>query len=211
MAEVIHMTGRRSGRVPPGSTGDTAATLFFDLASPETYLLAERVERRLGDASWRPAVLWNGSQVSEGDVAGRMADAERRARELRMPLVWPERFPAPVPMAMRVATYAAEAGRGAAFVLAAGRLAFCGGFDIEDQDMLAEAAAAARLEVAEALDVARDIQRDEMIVGAGRALWSEGVTALPALRHEQRLYWGEAQIAAALAGSSPAASHPTAS
>ncbi len=210
MADVIQMTERRSGRMPRGPSGDAAATLFFDLASPETYLLAERVERRLGGALWRPAVLWNGSPVTEADVDLRTVAAERRARELRMPLVWPERFPAPVPMAMRVATYAADLGRGAAFVLAAGRLAFCGGFDIEDQDMIAEAAAAAGLEVAEALDVAKDIQRDEMIVGAGRALWSEGVTMLPALRHERRLYWGEPQIAAALAGS-PAVSHPSAS
>lgn len=205
MAEVIQMTQRRSGRVPPGPTGDTATTLFFDLSSPETYLLAERVERRLGDVWWRPAVLWNGSsQESEADLAGRIEAAERRARELRMPLVWPERFPAPVPKAMRMATYAAERGRGAAFAIATGRLAFCGGFDVEDQDMLAEAAAAAGLEVAEALAVTRDIQLDEMIVGAGRALWSEGVTALPALHHEQHLYWGEPQIAAVLTGNTAA-------
>jgi 2-hydroxychromene-2-carboxylate isomerase len=200
MAEVIHMTERRPGRVPPGSTHDTAATLFFDLSSPETYFLAERVERRLGSAWWRPAVLWSGSQESEEDVAGRVRAAERRALELRMPLVWPERFPAPVPMAMRVATYAAERGRGAAFAIATGRLAFCGGFDVEDKDILAEAAAAAGLDAAEALEVARDIQRDEAIVGAGRSLWSEGATALPALQHEGHLYWGEPQIAAALTG-----------
>jgi hypothetical protein len=32
--------------------------------------------------------------------------------------------------------YAAEQGRGAAFVLAAGRLAFCGGFDLDDPEIL---------------------------------------------------------------------------
>lgn len=204
MADVIQMTGRRSGRVPPASTDGEATTLFFDLSAPETYLLAERVERRLGSAWWRPAVLWSESRASEQDVAGRIAAAESRARELRMPLVWPERFPAPVPMAMRVATHAAERGRGAAFAIAAGRLAFCGGFDIEDKDMLAEAAAAAGLEVAEALQVARDIERDEAIVGAGRSLWSEGLSELPALHHDGRFYCGEPHIAAALAGGTAA-------
>ena len=42
-----------------------------------------------------------------------------------------------------VALGGAEGGRGAGFVLAASRLAFCGGFDLEDPEILAEAAAAA--------------------------------------------------------------------
>ena len=41
---------------------------------------------------------------------------------------------------MRAAHYASQQGRGAAFVLAAGRLAFCGGFDLDDPELLAEAA-----------------------------------------------------------------------
>ena len=51
----------------------------------------------------------------------------------------------PVPAAMRVAHYAAQQGRGGAFVLAATRLAFAGGFDLDDLEILTEAAAAAGL------------------------------------------------------------------
>ncbi len=72
-----------------------------------------------------------------------------------MPLVWPERFPARVPHAMRAATFAAEQGRAQAFAIAVGRLAFCGGFDVEDPRMLAEAAAAAGLDVDDTLDARR--------------------------------------------------------
>ena len=84
------------------------------------------------------------------------AAAERRAAELRLPLVWPERFPREVPAAMRAAAFAAEQGRGGAFVLAAGRLAFCGGFDLDDPEILAEAAAAAGIPLEDCFHAAGD-------------------------------------------------------
>jgi 2-hydroxychromene-2-carboxylate isomerase len=183
------------------------ATLYFDLASPYTYLVAERVERRLGEARWRPAVPAHGALEADDPIAA----AERRAHELRMPLVWPERFPARVPTAMRTATFAAECGSGSAFAIAAGRLAFCGGFDIEDPDILAEAAAAAVVDVDGALAAARDPRRDHEIGIAGRALWHEGGTLLPALRPEGRLYCGEPHITAWLTQVGGAAARPSAS
>ena len=66
-----------------------------------------------------------------GDVQELVNHAEERAAALRLPLEWPERWPMPVPAAMRVAHYAAQQGRGGAFVLAATRLAFAGGFDLD--------------------------------------------------------------------------------
>jgi 2-hydroxychromene-2-carboxylate isomerase len=210
MADVIQLTRDRRDRSasePP----DRAPTFYFDLASPHTYLAAERVERRFGDADWRPA-MWNAAMTEEaGDDASPAEDAIQRARELRMPLVWPERFPATVPRAMRVATYAAEQGCGSTFAIAAGRLAFCGGFDIEDPDMLAEAAAASGLEVREALAAAHALDRDEQILAAGRAVWAEGGQLLPALRFEGRLYCGEPQISGALSRTGGAAERPHAS
>ncbi|MGB2712302.1 MAG: hypothetical protein WBC33_12410 [Conexibacter sp.] len=206
MAELIELGRHRSSRTASASPEVARTTLYFDLASPETYFVAERVERRFGDAVWCPAVLWHGTQDGTIDPAHTMAAAERRARELRMPLVWPERFPVPVPAAMRVATYAAERGCGSAFAIAAGRLAFCGGFDIGELDMVAEAAAAAGLEVSEALIAARDLGRDEVIVAAGRAL-GDGGMVLPALSHDGRTYCGEPQITAALSGPATAHTH----
>ncbi len=200
MAEVIPITQRRPARAEQRSDpwdsapapGMPATTLYFDLASPDTYLVAERVERRVGDAVWRPAEL---PERSLRDSA-LTAEAERRAHTLRMPLVWPERFPSRVPTAMRVATYAHEQGCAAAFAIAAGRLAFCGGFDLEDPDIIAEAAAAAGLEVDGALLAARDPRRDHQIGMAGRSLAHAGGRLLPALEHERRLYCGEPHITA---------------
>jgi 2-hydroxychromene-2-carboxylate isomerase len=198
MAEVIQLTKSRRNRPVPELSDASPPTFYYDLASPHSYLAAERVERRFGGACWQPAVLWDGPQADEEEIARSAELAERRARELRMPLVWPERYPAAVPKAMRVACFAAEQGCGSAFAIAAGRLAFCGGFDIEEPDMLAEAAAAAGLEVREALGAARAIDRDESIVAAGRTVWVDGGTLLPALRHEGRLYCGELQISGVL-------------
>jgi 2-hydroxychromene-2-carboxylate isomerase len=208
MAEVIQLTQRRSdlsGRQVRPHAPDTApATFYFDLASPYTYLIAERIERRVGDAAWRPAVMRQ--PVPRDDEV--TAAAQRRAQALRMPLVWPERFPSRVPSAMRVATYANEQGLGPRFAVAAGRLAFCGGFDLEDPDILAEAAAAAGLDVDGALLAARDPRRDHQIDMAGRAVGHAGGATLPVLEHERRFYCGEAHITAWLSQAAGAFARP---
>jgi 2-hydroxychromene-2-carboxylate isomerase len=210
MAEVIPLPQRRarSGRhAVPNAPESAPTTLYFDLASPYTYLLAERVERRVRGAVWRPAVLRQ-PRLPGDDV---VAEAQRRAHMLRMPLVWPERFPSRTPTAMRVATYANEQGCCSSYAIAAGRLAFCGGFDLEDPDIIAEAAAAAGLDVEGALVAARDPRRDHQIQMAGRGVGHAGGTLLPALEHERRIYCGEAHITAWLSQAGHAVARPTAS
>jgi 2-hydroxychromene-2-carboxylate isomerase len=179
------------------------AEFLFDLASPFTYLAAERVERSFAGVSWTPAcgvALMRRTLAADAAAVGRLRlAAERRAVELRMPLVWPERFPAPVPAAMRVAGLACERGRGAAFTLAAGRLAFCGGFDLDDPEIIAESAAAAGLSLDECLAAARDVSRDGDCEAAGRRLLAAGADRLPALRIGRTLFWGEERVAEAAA------------
>ena len=174
MGELINLAERRElrrrSRATPRSL-PVRAEFFYDLACPFTYLAAERVERAYDDVVWTPAsatALRRGSPAAgEAALAGVRAAAQERAAVLRLPLVWPETWPADVPAAMRVASYAAERGRGAAFALAAGRLAFCGGFDLDDPDSLAEAAAAAGLDLEESLRAAADRRRDGAIGSRG--------------------------------------------
>jgi 2-hydroxychromene-2-carboxylate isomerase len=206
MGDVIKLSERREAlrrrdqgrRRRPRSRAD----FFFDLVSPFTYLAAERVERSFDEVVWRPASsdALRRSSLAHDDVsaAAMRRAAEERAAALRLPLVWPERFPAAVPAAMRVASHAAEAGRGAAFVLAATRLAFCGGFDLDDPEILAEAAAAAGVVLDDTLFAARDEGRDGAIEAAGRALLAAGADRLPALRIGRALYWGERRVGEAL-------------
>lgn len=206
MGDVINLAERRAARRSRGAPvrRRRRAEFFFDLSSPFTYLAAERVDRAFEDVVWTPAsatALQRGPQGGDAAALDRLrVAAEQRAALLRLPLSWPERFPGEVPAAMRVAALASEAGRGAAFVLAATRLAFCGGFDLEDPEILAEAAAAANIVLDDCLASARDGGRDGAIEAAGRRLLAAGADRLPALRVGRALYWGEHRLSdAALA------------
>jgi 2-hydroxychromene-2-carboxylate isomerase len=172
-------------------------TLFFDLCSPYTYLVAERADRLFEGLEWRPAsadVLPGGELDAEDQ---RTADA--RARLLGLPLVWPEDRPYRVLAAMRVASLAAERGCGAAFVLAASRLAFCGGFDIDDPEILAEAAGAAGIALDDALHAAGDVARDGPIEAAAGMLLAAGAQRLPLLQVGRTLFCGEDRLMEAAA------------
>lgn len=208
MGDLIALDDRRPARAdrPPA----TRPTCFVDLADPLSYLVAERIERALPGVRLRPASL----AVIEGregeaplcDTAWVRATAERRARELRLPLQWPERFPAGVAPAMRAAAYAVGRDRGAAYLLAAGRLAFCGGYDLSDPDVIAEAAAAAQLSVRGCLAAARDPARGQQVREISVRLRGAGVRRLPALELGTRLLWSEERISAYLIAGPPASS-----
>ena len=205
MGDVIMLSERREALRRRGTgplRGRSRAQFFFDLSCPFTYLVAERVERAFDDVTWTPASAaalgrsWLAADAVAAAAVRRVA--EERAAALRMPLIWPERFPADTPAAMRVAALAADVGRGAAFVLAATRLAFCGGFDLDDPEILAEAAAAAGVVLDDCLGAARDEARDGEIERSGRALLAAGADRLPALRVGRALYWGERRVGDAL-------------
>lgn len=202
MGEVIKLADRRiarAARAPRGSL--PRAEFFFDLSCPFSYLAAERIERSFTTVIWRPASAAALQRCEPGADAAQVerfrSAAERRAAILRLPLQWPDRNPAEVPAAMRAADYAIEQGRGAAFVLAAGRLAFCGGFDLDDPEILAEAAAAAGIGLDPCLRAAGDAGRDGAIEAHGRRLLAAGADRLPALRVGRSLVWGEGRVAAA--------------
>src|SRR3954471_5310300 len=169
MGTVVSLEARRRGRHVAGRGRERVSTAFhFDLADPGTYLAAERVDRLFPGIAWVPTSLAAlRASLSEADVAA-------RASVLRMPLVWPERHPEPRPAAMRAAAYAAEAGKGAAFALAATRLAFCGGFALHYPEVRAEPAAAAGIGLREALHAAGDGARDEHMAAEAHRLMEAG-------------------------------------
>jgi 2-hydroxychromene-2-carboxylate isomerase len=194
MGELILLAERLADRSRRRLDGPPA--FFFDLACPFSYFAAERVERLLGEVEWVPAA---GAKVSGRELSGFRIQAERRAAELRLPLVWPERFPAPTPVALRAAARAAQLGAGVGFALAAARLAFCGGFDLEDPEVLAEAAAAAGLTLEECFAAAGNQALDASLVATARGLQAQGLGRLPAVRIHGRLFEGERRLAEAAA------------
>jgi 2-hydroxychromene-2-carboxylate isomerase len=198
-----HRQARRNRLPAVARQGSARTTLYFDLGSPYTYLVAERAERLFARLEWVPACadILHGAQLSDESVR----TACERAVLLGLPLVWPEEPSYSVRGAMRVASLAAERGCAGSFVLAASRLAFCGGFDIDDPEILAEAAAAAGIGLAETLAAAGDIGRDGPIEAAGRGLLAAGATCLPAMRVGRMLFCGENRLLEAAAARSAAA------
>jgi 2-hydroxychromene-2-carboxylate isomerase len=200
MGDVIRLAERRAAREARAGNRIAPARVefLFDLCCPFSYLAAERVDRIFDEVVWTPAsnsALCCGSLAADPQgLAEHRLGAERRALELRLPLIWPERFPEDVPAAMRAAHYASEQGRGAPFVLAAGRLAFCGGFDLDDPELLAEAAAAAGIDMQGWLHALGEVRRDGEIEAAGRSLLAAGADRLPALRVGEHLFSGEHRV-----------------
>src|SRR5689334_20534747 len=126
MGHVISLDERRRARQATDELprARSKVTFFFDLASPFTYLAAERVDRMFPGLTWRPALteaLHAGDPlVTAADREAAQRAAEERAAALQMPLVWPDDFPSGARVAMRVAALAAAEGASAApFVLAA--------------------------------------------------------------------------------------------
>ena len=102
MGELIVLAERRADRSRP--TRSMRPAFFFDLSCPFSYLTAERVERVLGDVDWVPTaatVLHRGGEWDQ--PAAVRAHAETCAVALRLPLVWPDRFPTDAPTALRAA------------------------------------------------------------------------------------------------------------
>lgn len=173
----------------------------FDLASPFTYLAAERLERHFGDIEWQPVL-----EEATGLPQPAAALAEERAAALGLPLVWPDEG-ASSRAAMRVASLAVDHGCARGFVLAASRLAFCGGFELDDPEVIAEAAAVAGLGLDEALEAAHDTGRDVVMRQAAGRLVAEGAHRLPALVVGGVMFAGEDRLAAASAAFSGTGEH----
>jgi 2-hydroxychromene-2-carboxylate isomerase len=184
---------RRAGAPAAGRPAPVRVAFAFEAGSPWTYLAAERVERRFAGVRWQPvagAALGLEPRPARGAI-------ERRAGELGLPLVWPEGGVATGPGVARAAAMAAAHGCGAGFVLAAGRLAYCGGYDLDDPDVLAEAAAAGGFDPATALEAACDPAHDRPLLDAAARLSRRGATGLPLLQVGRRLFCGERAITGA--------------
>jgi 2-hydroxychromene-2-carboxylate isomerase len=198
LGELISLAARRAVRAAASRPPVRAhVSFYFDLGSPWTYLAAERVERRFAAVRWQPVVA-DVLAPEDGDEMARR-QVEERALELHMPLVWPENWPTVGRRAIRVASLAAERRRAAPFVLAASRLAFCGGYDVDDPEALAEAAAAAGLGLDEALRAAGDVRRDGPLERIALRLIAQGADALPALVVGRTVFCGEERLPEAVA------------
>jgi len=170
---------------------------FYELASADAYLAAERVSHVLGTVpEFVPVRIGSvGAFRCAEEEAIYRADVERRAAAYGlMPLRWPAEFPAETEWAMLVATYAKQAGRVVAYSLAAFRQAFAAGRDLGERDSVLIAAAAAEMHptaVAKGADLKGTRARLDAATEAARAA---GVRDVPALLIGDRVFHGDREL-----------------
>lgn len=183
------------------STADPPA-FFYDLASPDAYLAAERVVSVLGIVPEFVPVRCNrvgGFRCAEEESIYR-ADVERRAaRYGLLPVRWPDEFPADTDWAMLVATYAKQAGRVVAYSMAAFRQAFAAGRDLSEREWVLIAAAAAEMHPAAVLKAAELRGTRRRLDDATTAATAAGVRDVPAVRVGDRVFHGDRELDAAAA------------
>ena len=164
--------------------GSSTARFYFDLASPQAYLAAERVNHVLGAVpEWVPVRLDEpGPFRCAEEVAAYREDVERAARaQAVQPMRWPEPFPADSEFAMLVATYAKQIGRAVAFSLAAFRQAFAGGRDLGERDTVLIAAAACEMHPLAVVKGAELRGTRERLEAASEQARAAGVREVPAV------------------------------
>ena len=178
---------------------------YFDLGSPDAYLLAERVLQTMPVATeWIP-VLASDLPAAETYDAFRCAEersivlgefaATARRRGLQ-PLRWPDPFPFESSFAMHAATYARSIGRTVPFALAAFRQAFAGG-RVLDADGVLIAAAACEMHPAAVLKAVELRSVRDGLASATAAAAAVGVRDVPAIVVGDTVFHGDAGLAAA--------------
>lgn len=179
--------------------------LYYDFASPDAYLAAERAASALGTVpEYQPVRL--GGLAAGGVGAFRcaeeeqiyQADVEARAAAYGLqPLRWPEPFPPPSLAALLAATYAKQIGRVVAFSLAAFRQAFAAGRDLGERDTVLIAAAACEmhpLAVVKGIELGSTARRLEAATADAAR---RGVLDVPAVRVGARVFHGDRELESA--------------
>jgi 2-hydroxychromene-2-carboxylate isomerase len=182
------------------------AAFYFDLASPQAYLVAEQILQALpAPCTWQPVLA---RELPGGDAAAGFRCAAEldlfrdeiaaRARMLGLqPLRWPTPFPFDSSLAMRAATYAKSIGRAVPFAQAAFRQAFAGAHDLQRTEIVLIAAAACEMHPQAVLRGAelRSV-RAQLAANTARAA-AAGVEEVPAIRVDARVFAGADLLARA--------------
>ena len=160
---------------------DQQPAFYFDLASPESYLSAERILTLLPSAAeWIP--IRADRLPSPADPQTEQALVNRLAgeRSLQTPR-WPSPFPFDSEEAMLAATYAKQIGRAVPFVLAAFRQAYAGGRALSDEDTIVIAGSACEMHPAALLKGCRLKSIGTALDEATALAVERGVRAAPAI------------------------------
>jgi 2-hydroxychromene-2-carboxylate isomerase len=156
---------------------------------------------------WQPILLGGlfkihgrGSWAETAEREAGMREVERRALERGLPpIVWPDPWPGNTLFAMRVATYAAQIGRPAAFALPAFRQAYAAGRDLGDPDNVLLAAAACEMHPRAVTAAAESRAVKDALRAATEEAAKRGVLGVPTVAIGDELFWGDDRLEEAAA------------
>ena len=179
-----------------------ASVFYYDLASPEAWLVAERVVHVLGEVPEFVPVSLEGLAAGgvgpfrcAAEIDAYFEDVRRRAeRHELLALRPPADFPPDTAFALLAATYAKQIGKVVAFSLAAFRQAFAAGRDLSERDTVFLAGAAAEIHPAALAKGAALRGTTERLRAATAAAAEAGVLDVPAVRVGDRVFHGEAEL-----------------
>ena len=138
----VDLTRHEPGSGEPAPEAHPA--FYFDLASPEAYLSAERILQLMPVATeWIPVLardLPGTPPAPDRDAIARVVE-ERGMQALR----WPDPLPFDSELGMLAATYAKQIGRTVAFTLAAFRQAYAAGRPMSEPDNVVIAGSACEM------------------------------------------------------------------
>jgi 2-hydroxychromene-2-carboxylate isomerase len=182
----INGTGAEQARSRP--------TLFYDFATPLSYLACERVASEGTDIDWEPVLLEPGDQ-RVGFSQHEIAEAQYRASELGLaPIRWPPRRLESSKAVIAAAVYAKQLGRGRAFSLAALRQAFAAGRDLSLTDNVLIAAASCELHPRAVMRAIETEAVRARVAQTQAYAYSLGVTELPTVCIDGQLFIGDGAL-----------------
>jgi 2-hydroxychromene-2-carboxylate isomerase len=175
---------------------------YFGAMSPYSWFAAERIDDVIPDAEWRPVFAgalfkacgrssWG---LDERRPAG-VADCEARAQERGLGAIrWPDPWPTVDVRVARAMLVARDAGLLKPFALAAMRLAFSEGYDLQAPAAIAEAARRVGLDPGE---LERAIETPEVKMTLRQETdeaIAKGVFGVPTVLVDNELYWGDDRL-----------------
>jgi 2-hydroxychromene-2-carboxylate isomerase len=169
---------------------------YYDLGSPECYIVAEQVMTAFEIVpDWQPVL------AADLGLAGGEVDRERiehAAGALNLqPVRWPDRLETDTRQAMLAATYAKRVGRAVAFSLAAFRQTFAGGRDLGEESTVLIAGAACEIHPGALLKGIALRSVREALGLAGQHARRAGVRGLPAIAIDGHVFTGPDALVAA--------------
>jgi 2-hydroxychromene-2-carboxylate isomerase len=160
---------------------------YYDLGSPQCYLVAETIMAGLPVLpEWEPVL---GRKFDRPTL--NRAHIERQATALNLqPIRWPTGWPPDTERAMLAATYAKRIGRAVAFSLAAFRQTFAGGRDLNDENTILIAGAACEMHPTALRKGIELASTRTALQTATRRAQDCGATTLPAIQVADTVYAG---------------------